>query len=259
MNEVLWDLSALAHYYRARNKQSVFCGAVRSMSDSAAAAKDLEMVEHMLSAYRSLWDLRTTMNEATYAFSRGGLCANAVMFYARATKPRSGSRGAVDIKPHLPAELESIYNEIHDLRDEGIAHHGSGKRADDDKWGHGALVFHHGNGKFRIGYHGSHMLSETSTIEKLEILVPVSQKIVDDLTMTRGELVTSEVRRLYETNPSFGKRADKTIFDAAKFYDVPADGVRSALDGPTYVERRMGRNPPLSRTEVSSKTSFDRE
>ena len=242
MDEYVSNLTQLADYYRTRGKQQKFCAAVRSMSDAAAAHVDMQMVAKMLHAYRSLWEIKGQVAAETYSFSRGGTCANAIMFYARLTRPRSGARGAVDLAPYLPADLLDDHNHIHDLRDEAIAHLGAGKRPGRDKWSDGALVAHVSKGDASLSYQSSRALSETTVVKRLEKLAPVAEQLLFDVAMRRGDIVLPMFVEFRNNNQAFKKGTKEMIFVAEDMYQGGVALAKAALNGQAFLVNQNGPN-----------------
>lgn len=122
-----FNLSALADRLESEGKHAPLVGLIRKARDLQSAHTDLKIASDALAALTNDLLTSTGPNDHQRQIMQMSLLHLAIVQYARATKTTSNKRRTYDISSKLNAQEKTIHEEIVDLRDDAVAHYGTGK------------------------------------------------------------------------------------------------------------------------------------
>jgi hypothetical protein len=120
-----FNLTALSDRLFDEKRMLPLAGKIRHARDLASIHTDLIMAIESLDALDQLFS-EPPSDDFSRQITEFSLLINAVLLYARATKTTSKERVQFDILAKLTDAEKIVHQELVDLRDEAIAHFGSG-------------------------------------------------------------------------------------------------------------------------------------
>lgn len=122
--EPTFNLTALAERILLEKRHRPLAGKIQRASDFHSLSTDLAMALEALDAFDRI--LAKDIEDFDTDALKSALLNNALILYARATKSQSNVRKTFDLRSKLTDAQKAIHRELIELRDDAVAHFGSG-------------------------------------------------------------------------------------------------------------------------------------
>lgn len=142
------NLSALAERLVLEERHRVLAGKIQRACELHSLSVDLAMALEALDAFDKL--LGGAIEDFDTDALKSALLNNAIILYARATKTDSRIRRPFDVRPRLTDAQKTTHDELVKLRDDAVAHFGSGGNLAGE-WQSSLLVLQFKDGIGRLG------------------------------------------------------------------------------------------------------------
>jgi hypothetical protein len=222
------DLGALARHLAGENRHRRLVGAIEKVVACHSLRSDLDIARETLDALDGLLSVELESRETKRRIVEHALLCSAVVLYARATKTTSRSRRGFDPRAQFSDAQKAVHREICDLRDDAIAHFGTGGTYQGE-WQSETAILQCLDGRWKVG----------TTTRRLSVDKPLTKRLRRQIDAALG-IIQAEYRRrndavavaLDEANadPEFASLLTSFPMDLGAFLKDP-DAAVKALRG----------------------------
>lgn len=215
-----FDLGAFARAVGRDGAHERLAGMIRRLISLHSLHTDLESAADALRALAALSAAPARPDDRERLTLESALLENAIVLYARATKSTSRERAGFDIRSRLSPAERQAHAEICDLRDEAVAHFGSGGSYR-GQWKAKAAVFQMEEDGFRIGVVARRLAFDRDLLERMEAQIGRARAILGQAYEAQLDLLTTEFARLLDMDMPFARRLRDHPLDLAAWLGSP--------------------------------------
>jgi hypothetical protein len=162
------------------------------------------MALESLDALDKLLVVRTAADDFERIITESALLNNALVLYVRATKTTSQERGGFDLRSRFSEEERVAHKELCDLRDEAIAHFGSGGSYRGE-WQAELVVLQFRGEDAKPGVITRRKTLDRTLAKRARKQIEVAHALLRALSLDRLEEVTDELNKTGAEDPEFHK------------------------------------------------------
>jgi hypothetical protein len=196
-----FDLGALARYLVSERKHLKLAGAIEGVIACHSLQSDLVIASETLDELEAVIATRSGSDSATLRSVEQALLSSAIVLYARATKTTSRQRKVFDPRSKFTAAQLIVHQELCDLRDDAIAHFGSGGSYLGE-WQAETAMLQCIDGKWKVGTTSRRQSVDRALLQRLRGQIAVALDILRELYRQRNDAVIDALHEAYENDPS---------------------------------------------------------
>lgn len=227
--EHVFDLGKFAFELRRRGQHKNVVDAIFSALDAHSAQADLQSALDALAALKGFAqrDDETFDNHAIAL----ALLSNAVILYARATHTQQKARKTFNIASRLTPGQKIVHRELYDLRNDAIAHFGTGKSYSGPNWVRETALFYIGPHGSKFGISSRRFTFDRSVVDRINAQVAVAHGIMTDIRAEKSTFCATLMNGLLKGNRAMLELLATFGFDPYDFLGgaVEADAFYKSL------------------------------
>lgn len=225
-----YNLSALSERLMADKRHGRLAGAIKEAVRYHSLRTDLIMAEESCAALSDL--LAMVRGDQHQSITESALLCNAIVLYARATHTKSGGRDPIDLLHRFTPEQRKVHDEINGLRDQAVAHYGSGGSYQGE-WKNeiAILQFKHPE-ESKVGVATVRLAVDRKLTKRIRDQIAVARSMVDEITGGKLNLVTDEINKIVAAEPDFHREVGAHPLNLSLFLKdtKAAESARAAFD-----------------------------
>lgn len=195
-----FNLSALGERLFAEKRHLALAGKIKEMVRYHSLRTDLIMAEETCEALADLLGAKST--NPRQAIVETALLSNAIVLYARATSTSSNERAPFSLEPFFNENQKVVHREMVDLRNDAIAHYGSGgSYADQGMWKAEVGIMHMRETDGKVGVATRRLTVDRQLFERVQSQIMFARVTVERIYAEKCNLVTDEIDRVSEVDP----------------------------------------------------------
>ena len=211
----VFDLGKFAHAIRKRKEYSALVDAIWSALDAHSAQTDLQNAVEAISALKAL-NAHKLPEIETHAIALA-LLSNAIILYSRATATKQRARKTFDIRNRMTADQKALHPELYDLRNDAIAHFGTGKSYTGPNWVRETALIYVGPTGSKVGISTRRFSYDPNVVDRLGRQIELSFNIMDTLKTEKAVTCATMINRALKGNSELISLLSSFPFDPMEF------------------------------------------
>lgn len=200
--ESTFNLTALADRLVADKQRRPLAEKIRRARDLHSLSADLAMALESLDALDALLKTPTKTEDLQKIITESALLNNALVLYVRATKTTSQERGGFDLRSRLSEAEKATHKELSDLRDQAIAHFGSGGSYTGE-WQAELVILQFKGEDAKPGVVTRRQTVDRKLAKRARKQIEVTHALLHDLSLEKLGEVTDGINKAVAEDPEF--------------------------------------------------------
>jgi hypothetical protein len=229
--DLTFNLTALADRLFEEKRLLPLAGKIRRARDVCSLVVDLMMAAESLDALETLLANPTEVYDFNALTAQSALLNYALVLYARATKTDSDERGGFDLRSRFNDQEKLTHQELSDLRDQAIAHFGSGGSYTGVWQAELVVLQSTGNGE-KVGVVTRRQTTDFKLAARARKQIGVAYDLLCALRTEKLNEVTIALTEAAKEDPTFGSEVKQHPLNLDAFLSSvdAAHAARSAVD-----------------------------
>lgn len=191
-------------------------GQIRRVRELTSLHSDLMMALESLAALEPLLIAPTDPSNHRLLITQSALLNNAIVLYSRATTTTSGERRGFDIRPLLTDAEKLAHKELVDLRNDAVAHFGSGGSYEGE-WQAELVLWQFKGSVAKSGVLTRRQMVDPRLVQRARAQISVAKELLRKICMERNDDVTNAIAQAAEDDPEFYREITKHPLNLAIF------------------------------------------
>ena len=200
-----FDLGAFGQAIERESSRRRLGGMIRRLISLHSLNADLDTAADTFRILLELSATPATGDDTERLTLESALIQNAIVLYARATKSTSRERAGFDIRSRLSTAEREAHGEICDLRDQAVAHFGSGGSYK-GQWKTETAIFQMEEDGFRLGVVARRVAFDRKLMERMDAQISRAREILAEAYRAHLDLLEKEFARILDTDMRFARR-----------------------------------------------------
>lgn len=180
----VYDLGRFANALKHRKEHKPLVDAIWSALDVNSAQTDLRSAVDAITALKSLNSHKLPEYES-HAIALA-LLSNAIVLYSRATLTQQKARKTFDIRNRLTDKQKIIHQELYDLRNDAIAHFGTGKSYSGPNWVRETALVYVGETGCKVGISSRRFTYDATVVSRIGNQIQVAYDLIEALRIEKA-------------------------------------------------------------------------
>lgn len=225
----IFDLGKFANELKRRSQHKPLIQAIWDALDTHSAQGDLHSASDATTALRNLHS-RDLPDLESHAIALA-LLSNAIILYSRATATKQTARKTFDIRARFDSEQKVVHQELYDLRNDAIAHFGTGKSYSGPSWIRETALFCVGPEGSRVGISTRRFTFDAGVVDRISAQIDAARKILEDLRKEKSVACATVLNRALKGNTELLTLLCSFPFDPSDFHggDAETDAFYASL------------------------------
>lgn len=226
-----FNLTALADRLFAEKRLLPLAGKIRRARDLHSLSADIAMALESLDALDVLLKAPPATGDLEKIITESALLNHALVLYVRATKTTSQERNGFDLRSRFSEEERVAHKELSDLRDEAIAHFGSGGSYRGE-WQAELVILQFKGEVAKPGVATRRKTVDRNLVTRARKQIEVAHALLRALSLEKLGEVTDELNRAAAEDPEFHREISRHPLNLNIFLASPDAGevARSSFD-----------------------------
>ncbi|MES1156608.1 MAG: hypothetical protein ABUL73_02405 [Alphaproteobacteria bacterium] len=224
-----YNLSALADRLFFEKRLLPLAHKIRRARDLHSLSADLAMAIESLDALEAVEvEMKNPKapDDLAKIITQSALLNNAVVLYARATKTTSKKRGGYDLWSRFSEEEKVTHKELTDLRDEAIAHFGTGGSYRGE-WQAELVILQSRGEETKPGVTTRRKTLDRDLVQRARKQIQMAHDHLRELAIKKLDKVTAELNKTLSKEPEFYKEVRQHPLNLDIFLASPDAGEKA--------------------------------